>query len=222
MSVRLPQLENGAPCLRAPECPGERIPGMLGRPLCRSLQLGSAPALLGRVTWTVTVNDCCRSLNLEECMADCAASGSCGCAYFRVNEESVLPGSGWCSLTTADCADPVIGAQPDHTRVRSAIVKCGYQASPAVKATWPKQTFDGVDWFGVWEDTCEYKEPFTHMQKNSFCGPACVVPGTHTSLCVPSALCAAICMTCCWLSAAALPQRVHTSYKQQMCVGRRV
>jgi hypothetical protein len=37
-------------------------------------------------------------------------------------------------------------------------------------------------WYGVWDFVCENPEPFEH-KKNTFCGPACVLNGTYTTMC---------------------------------------
>ena len=122
-------------------------------------------------------------------MADCANHVKCGCAFFRV-DENTQSRSGWCSLSTAECADPIVGAQVDYTRAHTAISKCSYSASADTMARWPDEPYDGIDWFAVWEDVCAYPHPYTYHNKNTFCGPECVVPGTHTSMYAP------LCTTC--------------------------
>lgn len=42
----------------------------------------------------------------------------------------------------------------DFTRIRSAITKCGYRAPNNVRASWPDDPYDPVDWFGIWDDVC--------------------------------------------------------------------
>lgn len=131
----------------------------------------------------------CRSDSIDDCVADCAIHSSCGCAFFREGDGPEVTRRGWCSLTTADCSDAVVGAQVDYTRTRTAISKCSYSASAQVMAGWPDEPYDGIDWFAVWEDVCTHPEPFTYQRKNTFCGPACVVPGTHTTMCAPQLSC---------------------------------
>lgn len=74
-------------------------------------------------------------------MADCKANDECGCAFWRPHDRKPF---GYCALTNSECSDPTIGAQIDYTRIRTAIVKCGYSASASVQEGWPEETYDGV------------------------------------------------------------------------------
>jgi hypothetical protein len=83
----------------------------------------------------------CRVDNIESCIADCMANDACGCAFYRPSDRQPV---GYCALTNAECSDPTIGAQVDYTRIRTAIVKCGYNAPAAVEEAWPDETYDGT------------------------------------------------------------------------------
>eukprot|EP00892_Ulva_mutabilis_P009898 jgi/Ulvmu1/7280/UM035_0068.1 len=131
--------------------------------------------------------------SIEDCMADCASDPDCGCAFFRISDNMPESRGGWCSLSTADCADPVVGAQVDYTRAHSAIAKCSYSASADVMARWPEEPYEGIDWFAEWADVCAYPDPYMYHHKNTFCGPDCIVPGTYTSRNTYAAACASRC-----------------------------
>jgi hypothetical protein len=89
----------------------------------------------------------------------------------------------------------------DYTRIVTAIVKCSYEASGDVEESWPDDTYDGIDWFGIWDDVCQSPGTFTFEEQNTFCGPACVLPGTTTTKCaIPAAvnhICGLFCGSCC-------------------------
>lgn len=94
----------------------------------------------------------CRSKSINACAADCKANKDCGCAFFRPT--NFKTGSGFCALSNVECETASIGTEVDFTRIRSAIAKCGYRASKAVKDSWPDDPYDPVDWFGIWDDVC--------------------------------------------------------------------
>ena len=83
----------------------------------------------------------CRTDSLESCIDDCKANEECGCAFWRPHDRKPIS---YCALTTAECSDPTIGAQIDYTRIRTAIVKCGYSASAPVQEGWSDETYDGA------------------------------------------------------------------------------
>jgi hypothetical protein len=80
-------------------------------------------------------------------MADCKKYAECGCAFWRPSDHSE---TGWCALSNVECSAPTIGAMVDYTRIRTAIVKCGYDANATVEDSWPDETYDGMSLLFSW------------------------------------------------------------------------
>eukprot|EP00892_Ulva_mutabilis_P006294 jgi/Ulvmu1/4036/UM019_0013.1 len=134
-----------------------------------------------------------QSPSIESCAADCKANANCGCAFFRPT--NFRTGSGFCALSNVECEAAAIGTEVDFTRIRSAITKCGYRASQAVRNSWPEDPYDPVDWFGIWDDVCGGGGQFTFEDSNTFCGPDCVLPGVHTVRFGTREMCDARCLS---------------------------
>lgn len=94
-----------------------------------------------RSATVLIVTSMCRSDSMKSCVDDCEDNDDCGCAFWRPSDHD---SSGYCALTTAECSDPIVGAQVDYTRIRTAIIKCSYTASDDVREDWPDETYDGV------------------------------------------------------------------------------
>ena len=126
------------------------------------------------------IQNLCRTESKEACMADCAANEDCACAFYREGFSSP-----WCAMTDVPCNAPNVGAAYHNAEEYTALHKCAAAWAEGDPVAPEEDSYDPVDWYGIWDFVCESPSPFEHMDSNTRCGPPCVLDGYFTTMCGP-------------------------------------